>query len=155
MRILRMIKLFILMNSKTKKILLEAFLFLAWARIMKRKPFGELVPILGLEVDETPSDIQESEKDIREISIAIQLASKYTFWESMCLVRALAGLKMLERRKLESTLYLGTSKDKNGKLIAHAWLRCGRIYISGQETMNDFTVVGKFAKKIRCFEGAN
>ena len=51
--------------------------------------------------------------------------SKYTFWESQCLVKAIAGMKMLERRQIESTLYLGTAKDELGKLIAHAWLRSG------------------------------
>ena len=47
-------------------------------------------------------------------------------------------MKMLERRKIESTLYLGTAKDENGKMIAHAWLRSGPFYITGAEGMERF-----------------
>ena len=74
--------------------------------------------------------------------------SRYTFWESQCLVKAIAAMKMLERRQIESTLYLGTAKDEKGKLIAHAWLRSGPFYITGAEVMEKFTVVSKFAKRI-------
>ena len=74
--------------------------------------------------------------------------SRYTFWESECLVKAMAGMKMLERRGIESTLYLGTAKDETG-LIAHAWLRSGTFYVSGAEVMERFTVVAQFAKEIK------
>jgi hypothetical protein len=67
----------------------------------------------------------------------------------MCLVKAIAAMKMLERRQIESTIYLGTAKDKTGKLIAHAWLRSGPFYITGAEVVDQFVVVSKFAKKLR------
>ena len=57
--------------------------------------------------------------------------SRYTFWESQCLVKAIAGMKMLEKRNIESTLYLGTAKDEKGELIAHAWLRSGLFLCIG------------------------
>ena len=71
------------------------------------------------------------ESYLSNISQAIHIMSRYTFWESQCLVKAIAAMKMLERRQIESTLYLGTAKDENGKLIAHAWLRSGPFYING------------------------
>jgi hypothetical protein len=43
-------------------------------------------------------------------------------------------------------MYLGTAKDETGKLIAHAWLRSGPLFITGAEVMEQFTVVSKFAK---------
>ena len=55
---------------------------------------------------------------------------------------------MLEKRGIESTLYLGTAKDESGELIAHAWLRSGPYFVTGAEGMEKFTVVGKFAKKL-------
>lgn len=132
---------------KTKLLLLEAFILLGWARILKMIPFSRVAPTLGEYMSETsfthkPSNI----KMIRNISQAVQTMSRNTFWESECLVKALAAMKMLEKRKIESTLYLGTAKDEEGKLIAHAWLRCGPIYVTGSEGMEKFTVVGKFAK---------
>ena len=57
-------------------------------------------------------------------------------------------MRMLEKRGIESTLYLGTARDESGKMIAHAWLRSGPYYITGSEGMERFTVVGKFAKRI-------
>ena len=67
--------------------------------------------------------------------------------ESECLVKAIAGMKMLEKRNIESTMYLGVAKDEKG-LSAHAWLRSGWLYVSGSEGMEKFTVVEKFAKFI-------
>ena len=97
---------------------------------------------------ETSFRIDESNRKIlKQISEAIHIMSNYTFWESQCLVKAIAAMKMLERRQIESTLYLGTAKDENGKLIAHAWLRSGPFYITGAEGMERFTVVSKFAKR--------
>ena len=94
---------------------------------------------------ETSFTNTSNEKILKQISVAINIMSRHTFWESQCLVKAIAGMKMLEKRKIESTLYLGTAKEKNGQLIAHAWLRSGPYYLTGFEGMNKFTVVGKFA----------
>lgn len=84
---------------------------------------------------------------LKNVSEAVNIMSRYTFWESMCLVKAIAAMKMLERRQVESTIYLGTAKDETGKLIAHAWLRSGPFYITGGEVMDQFVIVSKFAKK--------
>ncbi|MNI75941.1 hypothetical protein D3C73_1321320 [compost metagenome] len=83
---------------------------------------------------------------LNHIANSINTISRYTPWQSKCLVRAIAGMKMLERRGIDSTLYLGTGKDENGMLIAHAWLRSGPYYISGAEVMDRFVTVDKFAK---------
>jgi hypothetical protein len=134
-----------------KKILLfEAYVYLAWARILKKIPFSKLAPSLGTHMTETTMVDNPSDREgLRFVSDAIHIMSRYTFWESMCLVKAIAGMKMLKRRKIESTLYLGTAKDEKGKMIAHAWLRSGSYYISGAEEKDKFTVVAKFANQIR------
>lgn len=136
--------------DKEKKILLfEAYVYLAWARILKNIPFSKLAPSLGVHMTETSTvDNLNNREKIRFVSDAIHIMSRYTFWESMCLVKAIAGMKMLRRRKIESTLFLGTAKDENGKMIAHAWLRSGSYIISGAEEMGKFTVVAKFANRI-------
>ena len=46
------------------------------------------------------------------------------------------------KTEIESTLYLGTAKDENGEIIAHAWLRSGPFYVLDAEGMEKFTVVG-------------
>lgn len=149
MNILRRIRAFLKLNNKTKLLFIEAFINLGKARYLKSIPFSKVAPSLGKEMKETTfSPVTSNNEDIANISKAIHIMSRYTFWESQCLVRAIAGMKMLEKRKIESTLYLGTAKDENGQLIAHAWLRSGSLYISGAEVMNQFTIVAKFAKEI-------
>ncbi|MEI4828876.1 lasso peptide biosynthesis B2 protein [Bacillus sp. FJAT-53711] len=147
MNIVKKIRIFLSMNILKKFLFFEAFFYLGWARILKSIPFSRIAPTLGVHMDETSLSSNESNKLVlRSISEAIHIMSRYTFWESQCLVRAIAGMKMLERRQIESTLYLGTAKDENGKMVAHAWLRSGPFYITGAEEMERFTVVSKFAK---------
>lgn len=149
MNFLKKVKTFLLLDTTTKLLLVEAFIYLGWARILKFIPFSKVAPTLGTPMDETLLDNNSINKDLlKKVSGAIHIMSKYTFWDSQCLVRAIAGMKMLERRQIESTLYLGTAKDDLGKLTAHAWLRSGAYYITGSEGMNRFTVIGKFAKRI-------
>ncbi|WP_226645700.1 lasso peptide biosynthesis B2 protein [Mesobacillus subterraneus] len=136
------------LNNSERLLFMEAIIYLAWARVLKLFPFKKVSPMLGTYMDE--SSFQEDFSvygTIRKISNAIQIMSRYTPWESKCLVRAVAGMKMLQRRGINSTLYLGTAKDETGKLIAHAWLRSGSYYVSGAEEMNRFTVVSKFSNK--------
>jgi hypothetical protein len=149
MKVLKKIYNFSRLSFNTKLLLIEAYIQLGLARYLKSIPFSKVAPSLGDEMKETPYSIDSSNKEIlSSISQAIQIMSSYTFWESQCLVKAIAGMKMLERRGIESTLYLGTAKDENGELIAHAWLRSGPYYISGADVMKGFTVVAKFAKEV-------
>ncbi len=145
----RKIRLFISMDWSLKMLLFESYFYLAWARFLKLRPFAKIAPSLGKEMVETTFDINFSNrKNLAHISQTIQMMSHYTFFESECLVQAIAAMKMLERRKIESTLYLGTAKDEAGEFIAHAWLRSGPFYITGKDGMGKFTVVQKFAKNI-------
>ena len=132
-----------------RKLLLEAFFYLGWARILKALPFSRIAPSLGEQMAETAySRDVENERLLLHISRAILTVSRHTWWESKCLVMAIAGMKMLQRRGIASTLYLGTAKDPSGKMIAHAWLRSGSLILTGAKGMELFTVVAKFAKKV-------
>ncbi|RDI45698.1 lasso peptide biosynthesis B2 protein [Falsibacillus pallidus] len=141
----------ILQLDRTRRALLfEAYFSLAWARILKSIPFSQTSKFLGDKMMETPYALNANQTELlTNIMEAIQIMSRHTFWESKCLVQAIAGMKMLERRKIDSTLYLGTAKDLNGDFIAHAWLRSGNLFITGAERMKEFTVVGKFANKCK------
>ncbi|MFC4811413.1 lasso peptide biosynthesis B2 protein [Paenibacillus sp. GCM10023250] len=135
------------MNRQTRWLIIEATYYLAWARLLKALPFSKVVNYLGLQTDETTfSSSEEEEVTMRRISNALLLVSKHTWWESKCLVRGLAAMKMLERRGIASTIYFGTAKDDQGKLIAHAWLRSGRLYVTGAAEMPKFTMVRLFGK---------
>ncbi|WP_242524589.1 lasso peptide biosynthesis B2 protein [Metabacillus sp. cB07] len=115
---------------------------------MKFIPFSKIAPKLGEQMDETSYDCNDfHKKTLTNVSQAIQIMSKYTFWESQCLVKAIAAMKMLEKRKIDCTLYLGTARSESGNLSAHAWLRSGPYIVTGSEGMEKFTIVAKFAKR--------
>jgi hypothetical protein len=140
-------KLFSL-DTGMQLLIMETFLYLAWARFLVWLPFARIAPSLGSWMKETPLLSNQQETFLIKLSIALHIMSRHTFWDSKCLVRAIAAMKMLDRRHIDSTLYLGTAKDANGKMIAHAWLRSGTFYVTGAEEMRKFTVVGIFAKRL-------
>lgn len=135
------------LDFKTLFLLVEATWFLGTARIrIFNQPFSKIAPTLGEYMKETEIHAtDEHRKMLVQIRYILQVASRNTPWDSKCLARAIAGMQMLERRNISSTLYLGTTKDEAGKLIAHAWLRSGSIFITGSEEMHRFTVTGMFA----------
>ena len=42
-------------------------------------------------------------------------------------------------------MYLGVGLDENKKMIAHAWLRCGQLYVTGGDG-HEYTTVACFYK---------
>ncbi|RST72537.1 lasso peptide biosynthesis B2 protein [Siminovitchia acidinfaciens] len=154
MQVKSKINTLISLKPKTIFLLLEAYLYLGWARLLKIIPFSKVAPSLGEHMEETPNHVKaEHTAVIKNISHALHIMGKYTFWESQCLVKAVAGMKMLEKRGIDSTLYLGTARDESGQMVAHAWLRSGPFYLSGAEGMEKFTTVGMFAKKVGAHHG--
>lgn len=60
-------------------------------------------------------------------------------WHSTCLVRALAGKLLLQRRGLTGAkIRLGVAKE-NGSLVAHAWLIYGPEILLGGEEAEAYT----------------
>jgi len=128
-------------------LLAEAWLALAWSRLLLFFPFRRVAPRLGTpgresECREFPREVQ---RELDRIAEAVRIASRVAWWDCKCLVRAMAAMRMLKRRGIASTLYLGAGRDEAGRLAAHAWLRSGSRYITGAEERNRFTVVGMFA----------
>jgi hypothetical protein len=140
-------RLLLTLDRRTVLELAEACMFMGWARYSVLRSFAKLAPSLGEPMQETSEDAAGLDKAaLIRVRNAVDVMSRHTFWESKCLVRAIAAMKMLERRGIESTLYLGTARDESGGMIAHAWLRCGPYIVTGAEEMQRFAVVGKFAK---------
>lgn len=136
------------LKRKWKLLLIEALLSLAWARLLKSLPFSRVAPTLGNRREESsPSHRPGDEHALYSVSKAVRWMARHTPWESKCMVMAIAGKRMLERRNIDSTLYFGTARDASGRWIAHAWLRSGPFVITGEEEMRKFTVVETFGGK--------
>lgn len=108
--------------------------------------FNKLAKLSGKNKEESPKYLSDINRfATKRISWAVNIISRYTPWESKCLVKAFTAQILLKQRNISSTLYLGVAKDKQNKLIAHAWLRSGKDIITGGDEMILFTEVAKFA----------
>lgn len=149
LKFLRKLKKIIKLPLRDKSILFEAFCISGLMRFaILFIQFRKLAVIYGKHNRESTLEISESEKKIIfMVGWAVEQISSRTPWESKCLVKALTAQIMLARRKISSTLYLGVAKEKNNKLIAHAWVRSGQVIITGAREMSAFKEVARFANK--------
>ncbi len=145
-RIKQVIK-FIKLPAKQKFLFGETLIILGTSRfIIWKLKFKQLAHLLGKVNQETNEYMEEIDlEQIKQISTTIKVLSRYTPWKSNCLVQAYAGKRLLARRKLGCTLYLGVAKDHDGTMIAHAWLRCGNYYVTGGNGSLRYTITNRFA----------
>ncbi len=87
------------------------------------------------------SAIEGKSTEILLVEKTMRRIVRYLPWRPKCLSRAITAKILLNRRGIPSTIYLGVAKDSNIKMVAHAWLRCGNIIVSGKEEMQKFTPV--------------
>lgn len=137
---------FIRYNHK-KRLTLAIWLLTAYHRltILLIKP-KKLQKRWGTPLEESPqTDTHEHYAYALRAAKEVIRVSDKTPWESKCLVRALTTQDLLHRKGIESTLYLGVGKDDNGAMIAHAWIRCGELYLTGGDG-SQYAVVARFRK---------
>jgi len=139
-------KKFLKLKPEYRLLLTEAYLSLGLSRfILLTIKFKKIAPRLGRHMRKASDEASESQiYKARKVGWAVGVMSRHTFWESKCLVQAMAAKLMLNRRKLKSTLYLGMAKDENGNLIAHAWINSCGLTLTGGRNMDEFTVVSVF-----------
>jgi hypothetical protein len=135
------------LSRAERRLFLEAILWLGFFRaVLLAVPFRWIAPNLGAHMAETPSRDEGGERGqlAKEVAQAVSRASRQVPWAAKCLVQAMAGKKMLQRRGIASTLYLGLAKSPDQDLQAHAWLRCGDQIILGGGGLQRFAVVSTF-----------
>lgn len=126
-------------------LLTETGLCLGLARLaVLTVPFRWIIQVLGQTLHPTrPIDAASALIQLRRVKWAVQIASRHTPWTSNCLAQALAGMLLLRRRQIASTLYLGVMKG-NLALVAHAWLRSNDITVTGGQELERYTVIATF-----------
>lgn len=132
--------------NKRKLLTIRIYILTAWYRlcILMIKP-KKLEKYWGIRNEETdPEESLDHYRYARVVSYYVDMVASKTPWESLCLVRALTARYLLNRKKIPSTMYLGLKKDENDKLVAHAWLRCGSLYVTGGNG-KEYAMVAKFA----------
>ena len=122
----------------------EAAIWLIYASVLvKLKKFKAIAPSIGTAMCEHLSD--EENKKAKAIALAIARANRYLPWHSRCLIQAVAAARMLKRRGLAYSFYLGVGKDNKQQLCAHAWTRSGTVYVNGGNIRHDYEVVGVYS----------
>lgn len=146
----RKIRNFRNINTKDKLLFFEAFLLCGIARvIILLIPFKKIKKYIGRYSQESPQEINTLHyKTIRRVAWAVNIASKYTPWESKCFVQALVAQYMLKKRKIYSTLYLGIAKNGENGISAHAWLRSGKVFVTGGGVRGNFKEIAKFSNSV-------
>jgi hypothetical protein len=80
----------------------------------------------------------------------VAAAARFTPWQSRCLTQVLVAQRLLAKRKIPGSFYLGVLRgcgatgDSTG-FSAHAWLQCGNVVVNGAAEYQRFTVVSNFS----------
>ena len=149
-RMFRRLNKFIALPARHKRLLVEAGLALGRARfLLTRRPFKRLVP--GPESRDGPGAATGPDAGtlatLQEISLALRRAARYTPWQSACLVQALAARHMMQKRGIPGALSMAAALDGAGqpdKMSAHAWVKCGSHFVTGEEGHERYTVLSTF-----------
>ena len=128
-------------------LLLESALWLSIARASALLlPFKAMAPFLGAHMKKAPREISRgSLESAAVISISVKTMARHLPWNSRCLVQAVAAKKMLDRRQIPSTLFLGVARASDQEMSAHAWLKSGDYILTGNLNLERFVVVSTFS----------
>lgn len=127
---------FFLRSWRDRALFCEALVSLTWSKaLLSVVPFRWLAPRFGRLQSETSAAISPNDRAVAvDISWAVQAAARHVPLGFVCLPQAMAAQRMLSRRGIPSTLYLGVAPDRSDarSIQAHAWLRAGDKIVTGE-----------------------
>lgn len=132
--------------SNDKGLIIAAFcaVLIAWF-LIRVLGFRYIVQRLGNLGAESALDLPEEQAQfaLNVGKITEKIAQRLNLPQP-CFPTALAAIWLTSRCQIPTTLYLGAYKQET-QLFAHAWLRCGKVIITGQAGHQAFTVLATFA----------
>jgi hypothetical protein len=130
-------------NKKERTLFFQAYRIIGYTSLLiSIFPLRRFLHRIGEQGKESNTAISNGTiLEVLLVEKAIKRAIKYLPWRSKCFSRAITAKVLLKRMRISSTLYLGVAKDGNSNMIAHAWLRCGDIIVTGKEEMSKFTPI--------------
>ena len=155
----RKLRVFLSLRNREKLWFFLLYLLSGFIRaIILTVPFRHLAPYLGKHYSNVQLATVVTEEQMKtawRIGRITELASKYTPWESKCLVQAMMVRCLLGYYGIPYVLYLGVTKSKKvvdaglqdeNILKAHAWLSVGPWIVAGREGHRAFTIVSTFVQ---------
>ena len=133
-----------LTKNGEKGLTIKAYIYSFYYRFLVMKvPMKKLQKKFGIRGEESTYDFPEGMgRYVRLCAFHVNRITEHLPWDAKCFVRALTLRKLLNENNISSTIYLGVMEEE-GKLKAHAWLRCGNYYLTGGNG-DGFAVVAKF-----------
>lgn len=139
-----MIRKFLRLPWRQKLLIPRILVLIYWYKYrVHHLPFSELAPKIGTLGRETP--VEASPRNAWVVHELMEAMFRKIRWKDSCLIRALTAKRLLNRMGERCTLYMGVCKREGLAMEAHAWLRCGKLIVTGGESMAGFTVTATFA----------
>lgn len=130
-----------------KWLFLQIYILLGLTRFaILTVPFAKMSVYYGQRMVESPPEANpEHLKTARKIGWAIRKMSAYTPWKSNCYPQALTAKYLLQRRGIQTTLYFGAAFKTSKEMEAHAWVRCGQLFVTGGPGHQSFGTCAYFS----------
>nr|WP_027870274.1 lasso peptide biosynthesis B2 protein [[Eubacterium] cellulosolvens] len=124
--------------NRHRSLAVKVYLYSAWYRaLILAGRSRALILSAGVRGEESPDEESaDAYKKAAVIGYEINRICGHTLWKSLCLVQALTAAKLLRQAKVPATMYLGVGQDEKEGMIAHAWVRCGRLFVTGGDGEN-------------------
>jgi hypothetical protein len=139
---------FLRQPAERRRLLLEAFLYLVWARLMLRAlPFRRLTRFFNRSsFKQSPLTGPEREQLRRDVRWAINRAAEHLPGETACFPCGIAAQAMCRRRGVSATLYYGAATLPVKGLAAHVWVLDGAEGIIGHQIANNYQIIAQFPR---------
>lgn len=117
-----------------------AVLLVPFPRLSRR--FGQSMGAVALVPLAAPADVRNAAR----IGRVIRAVARRTPWDSNCLAQAVLARVLLGLLRIPYSLHLGLRSASGGAddPIAHAWVACGRVFVSGGNGFANYAVVASF-----------
>ena len=137
---------FLSQPTERKRLLIEAWLYLAGARLMLRlMSFQQLTKFFNRPCSKhvvmTESEREGLRQDVRW---AVQRATGCLPGETACFPRGIAAQAMCRNRGVGATLYYGAATLPLKGLTAHVWVLDGTEGVVGHQVASEYRIIARF-----------
>lgn len=145
---LRSLASFLRTPRNRRRLVLEAVWTVTASRIrFARRGYPDIMEDFGKPVPPGPRDVLPEPHPLsRNVSWAVEKVAARLPFEADCIVRAHAGMHMLERRGIRSRTVVGAYRTDEGKMEIHAMLMDGTRVVTGIEGQAKFKRVASYQK---------
>lgn len=124
----------------------EAAILLTYARLMVRfvplSHWRREVEVSAPAHIERPALSAEQRETARMVTRTIRRVGRNVPVQFVCLPQALSARWMLARRGVPTELFLGTRRAAEAEREFHAWLKAGRMMVTGHCEESDYAILG-------------